>query len=145
MLTVLFLTLLWAWLGLTLLTLAVCCLKNNKRLYLWRVPSIGLALLTSAVGLIGLITQRTVSETVRGLFFGFHPSLSMDSLSSFFVMLTGLSYLGISVFSVDYFRHFTQLQQKKIQCGEMLFVFSMILVFTANDPLMFLFAWEMMA
>lgn len=122
-------------------------LMNTSRylLTLARLLSTAIALLTCITGLLGLLTQKMVVINISDLFIIFQPSVSLSSTSSFFVFLTGLCYLGISIFSVNYFKHFSPSQQAKIHFLESIFVFSIILVFIGNDTFTFLFAWESMA
>ena len=134
-----------AWLITLTLSLLSFFIKNNISLPVLRTLTVALAGLTLAMGLTGCITQQTFSSTITVLFIGLHPSLSLNPLSSFFVLLMGLGYLGISLFSFDYFRHFSKMQQQKIHFLETLFAFSILLVFMANDPMTFLLAWEIMA
>lgn len=144
MLIVLFSSVLIAWLSLSLLAFLVP-FKNPIAQRILRTLPIVLAALTAVLGLLAVIDPQTTVLFIPWLFWGIQPSLQIDPLSGFFVMLLGISYLGISFFSLDYLRHFTPSQQKKIQLWEMLFITAMLVVFTAHDPLLFLFAWEIMA
>lgn len=139
-----FLWLISAWLLLALAAF-LFSFKNSCLQRTLRIIPILLAAITTTMGFWEIIYPQTAPIIIPGILWGFHPSLQLDPLSSFFVMLLGICYLGISVFSLDYLKHFTPSQQKKIHLWEMLFITTMLLVFTAHDPLMFLFAWECMA
>ncbi len=144
MLKTLYIITLDAWLILLLFSALSFFIKNNILLNLLRSMNIALAGLTMAVGLWGFITQQSIVQTISGIFIGIHSCLSINPLSSFFVLLMGFSYIGIALFSFNYFKHFSKTQQQKIHLLETLFAFSMLLVFTAYDPLTFLFSWEIM-
>lgn len=139
-----FLWLISAWLLLALAAL-LFSFKNSYLQQTLRIIPIFLAAITAVMGFLGIIHPQTAPIIIPGIFWGLHPSLQIDPLSSFFVMLLGICYLGINVFSLDYLKHFTASQQKKTQVWEMLFITAMLLVFTAHDPLIFLFAWECVA
>ena len=135
---------LYAWLTTALISLPLLAMHNNTVLKTQRWWNTMLALMTLVTGVMGCVTEQTITTNISYLFFILKPSFSINPLSSFFILLTGLSYFGISCFSINYFKHFTQSQQKKIHLFETLFVFAMLLVLTANDPFTFLFSWEMM-
>lgn len=135
----------YGWLFCSLNSLAVVAIRKTKLVNFQRLLNIVLASFTLFTGAAGLLTLKTVTLTVPYLFFPLHCTFMIDRMSSFFVFLTGLVYLGVAFFSLDYFKHFSLMAQRKIVLFETLFVFAMVLVFTANDPVTFLFSWEMMA
>lgn len=110
-----------------------------------RAVSVAFAILIMIAGVLGLLAHHSLQFSVPFILFYIHPSITIDALASFFILLTGISYFGISLFSIDYFKHFTLSQQIVIQIWQTLFVVAMLLVFIANDPFTFLFAWELMA
>ncbi|OGV10335.1 MAG: hypothetical protein A2330_11345 [Ignavibacteria bacterium RIFOXYB2_FULL_36_7] len=124
-------------------SLITLTLKKINLSFILRIGNVVVALLIFITGFLGFSLDKT---GLFGLPFSSYPILlSLNPLSNFFVFLLGLSYVGVSFFSVDYFKHFTLAQQKKIQFCQSLFVFAMLLVFTANEPITFLFSWELMA
>ncbi len=133
------------WLIVLSANLLLLLIKNIKFLTALRLSNIVLSFLTLCTGLAVLITQQKVIITIPWLFFGFHPQLNIDALSGFFIMLSGVSYLAINSFSIDYYKHYNFKQQCNIQVAMIFFEFAILLVFLANDPLLFLFAWELMA
>jgi hydrogenase-4 component B len=71
--------------------------------------------------------------------------LRLDALSAFFVILLGAATLGISLFSVDYFRTPSE-SNLGLLCFEYhVFIASMVFVFLADDAYLFMVAWESMA
>lgn len=136
---------LYACLFISLVSFLLLITKNNHALTFQRYLNTGLSLLIIITGCIGFTAGQTLIIDLPHLFFIPKPSLYLNPISSFFIFLTGMSYCGISFFSTTYFKHFSKIQQQRIHLFETLFVFSMLIVFTANDSFTFLFAWEVMA
>ncbi|PIZ04077.1 MAG: hydrogenase 4 subunit B [Gammaproteobacteria bacterium CG_4_10_14_0_8_um_filter_38_16] len=136
---------LYACLFISLVSFLFLITKNNHALTFQRYLNTGLSLLIIVTGCIGFTTGQTLIIDLPHLFFIPKPSLYLNPISSFFIFLTGISYCGISFFSTTYFKHFSKIQQQRIHLFETIFVFSMLIVFTANDSFTFLFVWEVMA
>ena len=133
------------WLGLSIGSFLTPISWGEKVLRAWRATQIVLAITTFVLGLHSFIFPGSTTFTLTWLSFPYHPSLRLDGLSAFFILLLGASTIGVSCFSLTYYNHFTLLQQKQIQSWQALFLFALLLVFLANDPILFLLAWEFMA
>jgi hydrogenase-4 component B len=97
-----------------------------------------------AVAGLGGLSETSVAVLPLGLpDLPFH--LRMDALSSFFLLLLGGASIGISLFSVGYFRSTETAPLKLLSLEYHLFMASMALVFMADDAYMFMVAWESMA
>jgi formate hydrogenlyase subunit 3/multisubunit Na+/H+ antiporter MnhD subunit len=97
-----------------------------------------------AAGLIALPLEPTAATLPLGLpDLPFHVRL--DALSAFFLMLLGITSIGVSIFSAGYFRagHGTAPGLLCIQYH--VFLASMALVLIADDAYLFMVAWETMA
>ena len=130
-----------AWL---MLGIAGLLLQNTRIItqYIFTAGAIGSLVLTLA-GLSGL-AETSVAILPLGLpDLPFH--LRMDALSSFFLLLLGGASIGISLFSVGYFRDMER-DTLALLCFEYhVFMAAMALVFMADDAYMFMVAWESMA
>lgn len=76
----------------------------------------------------------------------FSPSLHIDLLSAFFILIISLIGLFCSIYGIGYIKHF----YKKYNIGSLgffynLFIVGMLLVVTASNGLFFLIAWEIMS
>ncbi len=101
------------------------------------------SLLLAAAGLGGLV-ETSVAVLPLGLpDLPFH--LRMDALSSFFLVLLGSTSMGISIFSVGYFRKMSVGTLSLLSLEYHLFMASMALVLMADDAYLFMVAWESMA
>ena len=127
-----------------MLGIAGLLLQNTRIItqYIFTAGAIGSLVLTLA-GLSGL-AETSVAILPLGLpDLPFH--LRMDALSSFFLLLLGGASIGISLFSVGYFRDMER-DTLALLCFEYhVFMAAMALVFMADDAYMFMVAWESMA
>lgn len=110
----------------------------------------GLAALAAAGGVIlswGLLTARgTWSAPLPWNWPLGSPTLQVDGLSAFFVMVISLLALAVSVFSLGYVREYDgKVNQGFLAAAYNLFILSMLLVVTAGDAFLFLVVWELMA
>ncbi len=71
--------------------------------------------------------------------------LRLDALSAFFVMLVGAVALGVSLFSVGYFRRGEGALPGLLCLQYHVFLSSMVMVMLADDAYLFMVAWETMA
>ncbi len=71
--------------------------------------------------------------------------LHLDTLSAFFLLLLGATTVGISVFSIGYFRDMDRATLSLLCLEYHFFLAAMALVFLADDAYLFMVAWETMA
>ncbi|MGC2458808.1 MAG: hydrogenase 4 subunit B [Gallionellaceae bacterium] len=115
---------------------------RHVRCYIFTASAV-CSFLLAAAGLAGLV-ETSVAVLPLGLpDLPFH--LRMDALSSFFLLLLGSASIGISLFSVGYFRSMATDTLQLLSLEYHLFMASMALVFLADDAYMFMVAWESMA
>src|ERR1019366_7871860 len=74
-----------------------------------------------------------------------HFHLSLDALSSFFLLVLGVAVFGISILSAGYFRKSTGTSPGLLCLEFHFFLASMALVLISSDAYMFMLAWESMA
>ncbi|MEJ1958741.1 MAG: hydrogenase 4 subunit B [Nitrosomonadales bacterium] len=130
-----------AWL---MLGIAGLLLQDNRIItqYIFPAGAIGSLALTLA-GLGGL-AETSIAILPLGLpDLPFH--LRMDALSSFFLLLLGAASIGISLFSVGYFRNMERGTLALLCLEYHVFMAAMALVFMADDAYLFMVAWESMA
>ncbi len=130
-----------AWL---MLGIAGLLLQNTLIItqYIFPAGALG-SLVLALAGLCGL-TETSVAILPLGLpDLPFH--LRMDALSSFFMLLLGGASIGISLFSVGYFRNMERGTLALLCLEYHVFLAAMSLVFMADDAYMFMVAWESMA
>ena len=71
--------------------------------------------------------------------------LRLDALSSFFLLLLGLSGAGISTFAAGYFRSGEGSAPALLGLQYHVFLVAMAMVILADDAYLFMVAWETMA
>jgi formate hydrogenlyase subunit 3/multisubunit Na+/H+ antiporter MnhD subunit len=69
----------------------------------------------------------------------------VDALSAFFLVLTGATSIGVSVFSAGYFRAGHGTAPGLLCLQYHIFLASIVMVLVANDAYLFMVAWETMA
>lgn len=127
-----------------MLGIAGLLLQNTRIITQTLFPAGALCSFVLALAGLGGLTETSVAILPLGLpDLPFH--LRMDALSSFFLLLLGGSSIGISLFSVGYFRNMER-STLALLCFEYhVFMAAMALVFMADDAYMFMVAWESMA
>jgi len=127
-----------------MLGIASLLLRNSRVITQYIFPAGAFAALVMFfAGLAGL-AQDSVAILPLGLpDLPFH--LRMDALASFFLLLLGGTSIGISLFSVGYFREMARGKLALLSFEYHLFMASMALVFIADDAYLFMVAWESMA
>ncbi|MGE4350398.1 MAG: hydrogenase 4 subunit B [Candidatus Berkiella sp.] len=93
-----------------------------------------------------LLSQETCETLILPLgLLDFPFLIRIDSLSSFFLIILGLSSAGISLHASSYFRDIKGRSFQTTFVFYHLFLVGMAWVFIANDGYSFLIAWELMA
>ena len=117
----------------------------------YKYLTLPLTILASLGGVWFALVKLIHSERILqiNLFKGIYPfefKLQIDNLAAFFILVISLSYLFITVYSIEYMKHYeTKRQFKLFALCINLFVLSMLLVVTAGQFFFFLIAWEIMA
>jgi len=110
----------------------------------------GLSALSSFLGVIaGFMTVATGETGSLILPFGLpglHFHLRIDSLAGFFLVVVSLLGLFVSIYSIEYVRSYLGRRSiPRFVFFYCLFIAGMLLVMTADDALVFLISWEIMA
>ena len=130
-----------AWL---VLGIAGLLLQNTRIITHCIFPLGALGSFILALAGLGGLTETSVAILPLGLpDLPFH--LRMDALSSFFLLLLGSSSVGISLFSVGYFRKMAGNTLALLSLEYHVFMAAMALVFLADDAYLFMVSWESMA
>lgn len=145
MLTVLFLSGVFVFLAVTLVTLALVH-KIDRAV---RQISIWLMLLASllflGLGLDIVITSQTfhiVLYQIASLQFSF----AIDNLAAFFILIISIVSTSVSIYSLSYVEHGGTEQGKNFHVSMIsMFVLSMLLLVAADNSFAFLFFWETMS
>lgn len=132
------------WLFFILINLFLLFIRSKKYVALLNVCSVVMGFATLVAGSAGFLSNQSCIISLPLSWFGFHSQIALNPLSSFFLMITGLGYCVTSLFSLGYFNNHATTDNRKIQLFQNFFVFSLFIVFTANDPVSFLFFWELM-
>ena len=106
----------------------------------------GLAGLTFGLTVIASGSELTLRSSMLFGFAGAILSLHIDALAAFFISVISIVTIAASIFGLGYQKQFYGIYRLG-QFGFFysLFLASMILVVSANNALLFLFAWELMA
>jgi hydrogenase-4 component B len=133
--------------GLNILLSAVLVRKYKGYKYL----TFPLAIMASGGGIWFALAKMFYYQPALAINLGkgiypFEFKIHIDNLSAFFILLISLSYLCVTIYSLEYMRHYESKRQFKLfsLCIN-LFVLSMLLVVTAGQLFFFLIAWEIMA
>ena len=127
-----------------MLGIAGLLLQNTRVITQIIFPAGALGSLVLALAGLGGLTETSVAILPLGLpDLPFH--LRMDALSAFFLLLLGGASIGISLFSVGYFRNMERGTLALLNFEYHVFMAAMALVFMADDAYMFMVAWESMA
>ena len=116
----------------------------------YKYLTLPLTILASLGGVWFALVKLIHSERILqiNLFKGIYPfefKLQIHNLAAFFILVISLSYLFITVYSIEYMKHYeTKRQFKLFALCINLFVLSMLLVVTAGQFFFFLIAWEIM-
>ncbi|MES2356004.1 MAG: hydrogenase 4 subunit B [Pseudomonadota bacterium] len=97
---------------------------------------------------LAAITNLDQAPTLATLPLGlpdFPFNLRVDALSAFFLILLGTCVFGVSLFSAGYFRDWTSQRLGLLVLQYHFFIVGMALVLIADDALVFMIAWEVMA
>jgi hydrogenase-4 component B len=121
------------------------------------IPRRGLAILLAVIGSLAALTLLVVSAMLLVFDAGFHAALwpiltlgrltlESDQLAAFFLLVTGVVYLPVSIFSGAYLRKY--LDHHDLRYFSVLYhslFASIVLVLIAGDVISFLVAWELMS
>lgn len=124
------------WLSLAFFVAGALC-SAHTRLSFWAAGGGALAaLLTGIFALTGNITVLSyrLTEKVQLL-------LGLDHLTGIFLIIAAISWLALSVYSVDYSRLYPQ---KRIALGFNLCLLGMMIILCARDGITLLIGWEIM-
>lgn len=100
----------------------------------------------SAVKLLLLGQDKVVLKPFESDIPYISVSMTMDSLSAFFILILSVLTFCVSIYSIGYLSHYHG--KRNVGLFHFLystFVLSMILVFTADNAVFFFMAWELMA
>lgn len=108
------------------------------------------AIIGSLIGIIFsgslLLTKNTASASIATSFPIFKISISIDFLSSLFVLVISTITLCASIYGLSYMKHYyTKYNLGLFGFFYNLFILSLILVVTADNGIYFLFCWELMS
>ena len=127
-----------------MLGIAGLLLQSNRFATQYIFPVGAVCSLALALAGVGGLSETSVAILPLGLpDLPFH--LRMDALSSFFLILLGSASIGISLFSVGYFRDMANDKVALLTLEYHTFMAAMALVFMADDAYLFMVAWESMA
>lgn len=127
-----------------MLGIAGLLLQNNRLATQIIFPAGAVCSLALALAGVGGLSETSVAILPLGLpDLPFH--LRMDALSSFFLILLGSASIGISLFSVGYFRNMANDTVALLTLEYHVFMAAMALVFMADDAYLFMVSWESMA
>jgi len=132
-----------AWLLLGILGFA---LRNRPQLVCGVVFPIGavIGLILAFIAVVNLGQSPTQATLPLGLpDLPFH--LRVDALSAFFLIVLGTCVFSVSLFSAGYFRDWTGRKLGPLVLQYHLFIAGMALVLIADDALVFMIGWELMA
>jgi len=126
-------------------------LLASRQPHLLRLVAIPLLGLAGVVALLaGLWTLIGGTEASAVLPFGLpwlHWQVRLDPLAGVFLVLIGLVTGAVSLYGLDYVRHFENGRESLAALGGFsgLFVVGMLLVVLADDAFLFMVAWELMS
>lgn len=127
-----------------MLGIAGLLLQNNRIITQYVFPAGAIGSFALALAGLGGLTETSIAILPLGLpDLPFH--LRLDALSAFFLVLLGGASIGISLFSVGYFRNMAHGTLALLTFEYHVFMAAMALVFMADDAYLFMVAWESMA
>lgn len=94
---------------------------------------------TLITGIYGLLSSQTIGSFP--LLNNVKLVLSIDHLSAVFLIIAAVSWMALSLFSIDYSKWYPQ---KNISLGYNLSLVGMLLILTAHDGITLLMGWEIM-
>ncbi len=145
MLTVLFLSGVFVFLAVTLVTLALAHRIDRaaRQVSIWMTLLASLLFLGLALDIV-ITTQtfRIVLYQIASLQFSF----AIDSLAAFFILIISLVSTSVSIYSLSYIEHGSTETGKNLHVSMIsMFVLSMLLLVAADNSFAFLFFWEVMS
>ncbi|HTS70051.1 MAG TPA: proton-conducting transporter membrane subunit, partial [Terriglobia bacterium] len=130
--------------GLGVAASAVLPERIAPRIILW-VGSVA-SVIVCVVGVEGLVKEATFNATLWTLPTFGTLTLTVDHLSSLFLVVSGLIYLATSVFSVRYLdRYAGQFSLRLFAVVYHLLWASVVVILLAGDAVLFLIGWETMS